>query len=393
MDLNAAAAVPVPGSAAAPVPVIRPRILSIDTLRGLTVAFMILVNNAGDGKASFAQLRHSVWNGCTLTDLVFPTFLFVMGISAAISFQSRVAKGIGRGEIALQVLRRSLLIILIGLILNALPIPHLSTLRFFGVMQRIGLCYFFAGIALLYLRPKGVAILTILCLAGYWALMTQIPVPGFGYPGIEVPVLAPVGNLASYIDRLIIPQAHRYHFSFYDPEGILSTIPAIATTCIGILTGIWSTRRDVSDSRKQIGLAVAATLLIAGGLIWSSTFPLNKRLWTSSYVLYAAGIGLALFVLLRWLVDRKRVLKKSLEPVLAFGMNALTAYVFSEVLAVVLDSIRLPAYGTVHAFLYQFIPAPFGSAGYRSLIWSILFVVVCWIPVFYLRRRGVVVKL
>jgi predicted acyltransferase len=148
------------------------------------------------------------------------------------------------------------------------------------------------------------------------------------------------GNLASYIERLLIPQSHRYHFSFYDPEGILSTLPAIAITCLGGLTGIWITRRDLATSHKVRGMLLMALLLTSCGVVWSQSFPPNKRLWTSSYVLFAAGISAVLLTFLMWIVDQKRLLRRSLEPFLAFGANALTAYVFSEVLRVALGSIQ-----------------------------------------------------
>jgi predicted acyltransferase len=326
-----------------------------------------------------------------LTDLVFPTFLFIMGVSATISFESRIAKGLTRGEMVRQVIRRSALIILIGLILNALPIPHLATLRYCGVLQRIGVCYLISAFAFLYLGTNGVLVITAVLTVGYWLLLTKVPVPGFGWPGIGVPVLDPHGNLASYLDRVLIPQAHRYRFDFYDPEGPLSTLPSIATTCLGILTGKWIIRRDVAMPGKLIAMGCVAVLLIVAGLAWNVTFPLNKRLWTSSYVLFVGGIGLALLTLFQWLVDWKRLLGKSLEPLLAFGANALTAYVFSEVLAIILDSIPVNG-GSVEDFLYKLIPNAINPA-LRSLIWAILFVEVCWLPVFYLRRRGKVVKL
>jgi len=354
---------------------------------------MILVNNAGDGDASYKQLRHSVWNGCTLTDLVFPLFLFIMGVSLAISFESRLAKGATRGRIAKQIFRRSAIIILLGLFINAFPAFHLGTLRYFGVMQRIGLCYFFAGLALLYLRPRGVVVLTVCSVIGYWLLLTKVPVPGFGHPGIDIPVLDPQGNLASYLDRLCIPAAHRYRSSFYDPEGILSTISSVATTCLGILTGLWILRRDLSAMQKLLGMIVAAVLLTSAALLWNGAFPLNKRLWTSSYVLFTAGISVGLLALFQWLIDQKRLRGKALEPILAFGTNALTAYLFSEVLGIALGSIPLPGYGTLQRFLYFLLPTALGPAPFRSLVWSILFVVVCWLPVYYLRRRGLIVKL
>ncbi len=369
------------------------RLLSLDTLRGLDVAFMILVNTAGDGRASYPQLRHSVWNGFTLTDLVFPLFLFIMGMSMALSFHSRFAKGVAKREIAVQILRRSAVIVLIGLVLNALPGFHLDTLRYCGVLQRIGICYLIAGFVLLYMGVRGAAGVAVAALLGYWLLMTRVPVPGFGMPGAHVPVLDPMGNLAGYLDRLIIPVAHRYRHSFYDPEGVLSTIPAIGTTLLGVLTTAWLRGKRVSEGRKLAGLAVASVVLIAAALLWAHSFPLNKRLWTSSYVLFTGGIGMGLFALFAWVLDRKHWLRPSAKPFVILGTNALTAYIFSEVMAIVIDTIPVRGYGTLQRFTYMLLPVWMGPAPFRSLIWSLLYVGFCFLPVFVLYRKGIVIKL
>ena len=370
-----------------------PRLASLDVLRGLTVAFMILVNNAGDGSASYAQLRHSAWNGCTLTDVVFPLFLFIMGVSMALSFQSRLARGTTRTKIAGQVLKRATTILLLGLAINALPLFHLATLRYCGVLQRIGLCYLLCALILLYARVPGVVLALVASLAGYWWLMTRVSVPGFGQPGINFGLLDPSANLASYIDRLLIPQAHRYHFSFYDPEGVLSTIPAVANTLFGVLTAVWLRRMRVPTLRSLLTLAVPALMMIVLGLIWSQSFPLNKRLWTSSYVLFTSGISVGLLCLVSWIVDVQGWLRRGLTPWLVFGMNALTAYIFSEVFGILLGFIPLQDYGTLQRFLFLLLPTWLGPAPFRSLIWSILFVGVCYVPVWWLYRRRIFLKL
>lgn len=382
-----------PPTAAAAAGKIKQRLLSLDALRGLDVAFMILVNTAGDGSVSYHELRHSVWNGCTLTDLVFPLFLFIMGVSMALSFESRLAKGAGRREIALQVLRRSLTIVLIGLVLNALPGFHLDTLRFCGVLQRIGVCYLIAGMVLLFLRVPGAAIAAVLTIGGYWLLLTKVPVPGYGKPGVDVSILNPMGNLASYLDRLILPVAHRYHHSFYDPEGLLSTIPAIGTTLLGVLTTAWMRRKGLTQERRLAGMAVAAAVLIVAAAVWSHSLPFNKRLWTSSYVLLTGGIAIGLFTFFSWVLDHKRWLRPAATPFVIFGTNALTAYILSEVLAVVIDTIRMRGYGTLQHFTYLLLPTWLGPAPFRSLIWSLLYVGVCFLPVLALYRKGIVVKL
>lgn len=354
---------------------------------------MILVNTAGDGAVSYPQLRHSAWNGYTLTDLVFPGFLFIMGVSMALSFQGRLAKGTPPGRIALQVLKRSAMMISFGLLLNALPELHLSTLRYMGVLQRIGLCYLICGLPLLYLRNWMIVALTFAATIGYWLLMTQVAVPGFGLPGIDIPFLDPQGNLASFLDRLLIPQGHLYHRGFYDPEGVLSTLSATATVLLGSLTGMWIRRTDLPATRRLFSLALAAAGMIGLGLIWDHSFPINKRLWTSSYVLFAAGISMLLLATLIWMIDERGWLKKGLTPWLVFGTNALTAYVFSELLAIAIENIPMAGAGTLQRYLYLCLPLWLGSAPLRSLIWSILFVGICFLPVWFLYRRRIFIKL
>jgi predicted acyltransferase len=374
------------------------RLVSLDVLRGLTVAFMILVNTAGDGSASYAQLRHSAWNGCTLTDLVFPLFLFIMGVSMTLSFEGRLAKGVAKREIAVQAVKRAAMIVLLGLALNALPFFHLATLRYCGVLQRIGICYLLAALLLLGIRVRGAAVATVVSIFGYWALMTFAPVPGFGHSGAELGILNPEGNLASAIDRLIIPREHLYHQRFYDPEGLLSTIPALATVLFGVLTAAWLRRERVTTRRKLAVLALVSVLLVGLGLAWSPWFPLNKRLWTSSYVLLCAGVSIGLLAGLAWAVDESKWLSgrwssRALTPWLVFGTNALTAYIFSEVLSIAIGNIPLRGYGNVQRFTYLLLPAWLGSASLRSLLWSLLFTGVCFLPVLWLYRRRIFLNL
>jgi predicted acyltransferase len=368
------------------------RLISLDVLRGLTVAFMILVNNAGDGERSYGQLRHSVWSGCTLTDLVFPMFLFIMGVSMALSFEGRLAKGVPPGGIALQVLRRATVIVGLGLLLNALPNFDLAGLRYCGVLQRIGICYLVGSLVLLYLRPLGTAIVAVLATVGYWVLLTKVAVPGVGYPGIDVAVLDPVNNLASYVDRLLIPQIHRYHHSFYDVEGVLSTIPALATVLAGTLTALWL-RHPMAPGRRLGGMALASAMLLAGAFAWSRSLPFNKRLWTSSYVLLTAGVSIGLFALLIWIVDEKGWFPRLRTPWLVFGTNALAAYILSEIVSIAIGSIHFAQGETVQQWLYQLLPKALGPDGFRSLVWSVLFDAACFLPMLALYRKRIFIKL
>lgn len=371
-----------------------PRLLSLDVLRGMTVALMILVNNAGDGAVSFAQLRHSAWNGCTLTDFVFPTFLFIVGCSVRLALGARVAAGSPRAEILRQVLQRAMTIFAIGLALNALP-NHLHDLRIFGVLQRIALCYLAAGMMYLWGGVRGCALAAGLALLFYWFLLTRVPVPGFGVPGLDVNLLDPQGNLAAWLDRALISQSHLYHHSFYDPEGLLSTVPAIATTLLGVLTAAWLRAARPLVERASLLLGIGLVLTSAG-LLWSWTLPLNKRLWTDSFVLLTGGSAAALLALLVLVIDNGSPVQppaRFWRVWLPFGTNALTAYIFSEVLAIVLSIIPVSSHVNLQRVLYQALPLLLGSAPVRSAIYSVLFVLVCYLPVWLMYRRRIFLKI
>jgi predicted acyltransferase len=373
-----------------------PRLLSLDVLRGATVAVMVLVNNAGDGSVSYAQLRHSVWNGCTLTDVVFPLFLFIVGSSIALSFSARRQHGDSRSAIARQMLRRALTIFALGLLLNALPHFNLGELRYYGVLQRIALCYVLAGAVYLFGGAAACAVASVAALVGYWLLLTHVPVPGFGVPGASIEVLDRYGNLAAWLDRSMVPQAHLYRHSFYDPEGLLSTLPALANTFFGVLSAVWL--RSARPAWQRASALMACGLAsMAGGLLWAGSFPLNKRLWTSSFALFTAGIAMALLALLFWYVDvRKKQegrLNPLLKPWLVFGTNALTAYVLSEVLAVVLAAIPVRSGEDLQQLLFRLLPSWLGPPPFVSMLYSILFVCVCYLPVWELYRRRIFLKL
>src|SRR3989475_3072410 len=254
------------------------RLLSLAAFRGLTIAAMVLVNNPGTWAAVYAPLTHAEWHGLTPTDVIFPFFLFIVGMAIPLS---RPTAG--------RVLRRAAVIFALGLVLNGLPGFDWATLRIPGVLQRIAVCYLVAAVLFLTTSWRTQAIVTAALLLGYWGAMTLVPVPGYGRGD-----LGPEGNLAAWLDRALLgPHIWRVARVF-DPEGILSTVPAVATTLLGVLTGRWA--QSARPPRVITGgLALAGALGAVLGAAWGVWFPVNKALWTSSYAVLTAGLALLVF--------------------------------------------------------------------------------------------------
>ena len=370
------------------------RWVSLDVARGITIAFMILVNNGGSGKYSYSQLEHSAWNGWTLTDLVFPSFLFIAGISIVFSNAARLARGESKTALRLHVIRRAVILFLLGLVVNGFPLFHLGTLRIYGVLQRIAICFLFAS--LLYLwnsRAWVIATTAVVALLSYWILMRWVPIPGIGVPTHSVPLLDPNQNWVAYLDRKIFPG--RLYEGVRDPEGLLSNIPAMGTILFGVLTGIWL--RGVKPlPAKAAGLLVASVSGLLLGSLWNVWFPINKKLWTSSYVLFAAGCTLLLLTLCFYAVEIKQWTRGWTFPWLVFGSNAITAYVFSELLSSALSTILVHDGGRVtdlqqYIYLHWFFPIINPSFG--SLLYALAFVLVCFVPVLLLYRKKIFIKI
>ncbi len=414
------------------------RILSVDILRGLTIALMILVNDPGDGRHTYAQLEHAQWNGLTLTDLVFPTFLFLVGASVIFSLSNRISRGESRAALARNIIRRAATIVLIDFFIALFPSFHFTQLRIYGVLTRIALCYLIVGLLCLITRRIAVLLsLALLLLIGYWILMCYVPVPGFGFPGRDIPLLDPDRNLTAVIDRAFssfsqsVFHTGRLYEGTRDPEGMLSTLPAIATALFGAIAGLWLRRstavkhqgglnpipssNDLNDEggssnvqstgRTLAGLVLACVTCLSIGFVWNQYFPINKKLWTSSYVFAAAGFSLLGLSVCYGLIDclrlerRSKIFRLSLWPWLVFGSNAITAYAVSELL--------IEAGGMVHVndssalngmpvslwgWVYQHIFSHGQSTKNTSLAFALSYVVLCFLPNLILWRKRVFLK-
>ncbi len=375
--------------------------VSLDVLRGLTIGFMIMVNNNGDGQKAYWAMKHAAWNGFTPTDLVFPTFLFLVGISTVFSTAARMAQGASKQSIFLHTARRTIILYLLGLVVNSFPFFNLHTMRFYGVLPRIAICYFV--VATLYLISPGwkdkVALL-VAALIGYWLLMRFVPVPGYGLPGRDVPLLDHDGNLVAWLDRQIFSASHLYEGT-RDPEGLLSTIPALGTALIGLLTGLWL-RTSNTLSQKAHGIAIAGISGIVLGGIWNIWFPINKKLWTSSYVLFAAGLSLLLLALSIWIVNIRGKREPNADPalryhqfmpLLVFGVNAIAAYVLSELLPGIFEHIHVSPGVSVLHWCYLAILHVVPNPAFASLLYSFAYAAVCWIPMYVLYKKKVFIKI
>ena len=317
------------------------RLIALDVLRGLAVAGMILANSPGSWTDIYEQLDHAAWNGFTATDMVFPTFLFSVGVAVGLSFP-RALSDADKAKSWSRLIRRSLSLIAVGLCLNFLAHLHLSTLRIPGILQRIGLCYALAtGLVLLTVRRRSDGLAAVnrgmvagaigVLLVGYWALLTFVPVPGHGAGQLD-----PAGSLTAFIDRSVWTTAHIWKYGtdatgavVYDPEGLLSTLPATANVLIGILAGTaW---KQAPGRRTALLIGAAGVTLIAAGLLADPVFPINKRLWTSSFALLSSGVGAVLLSLLTLALE-KTVARMIATPLRVLGGNAMLAFVLSVLL-------------------------------------------------------------
>jgi predicted acyltransferase len=360
------------------------RLVSLDAFRGATIALMVLVNNAGSGRDSYPQLEHAAWHGWTITDTVFPSFLWIVGVAITLSLGKRLAGGTSKSRLIAQVARRAAVLFVLGLAVYAYPNFNLGTQRILGVLQRIAICYLVASAIYLFTGVRGQILWIVGLFAAYWMMMTLIPVPGYGPGRLDVE-----GNLAHYVDRLVLG-AHNYaNTRTWDPEGVVSTLPAIATALFGVLAGqILRLRRGLAE--RTTWLFVAGSLLLAAGLICTAWLPINKKLWTDSFALFMAGLDFTVFAIFAWFIDGLGW-RKLARPMVIFGMNAIALYMISEGLAELLDAVRVNAAGgaiSLQAYIYRAWFAPLASPPNASLLYALAFVAVVYAAAYGLYRRG-----
>lgn len=353
------------------------RLISLDAFRGFTVAAMIIVNTPATEEYVFAPLRHAAWNGFTPTDAVFPFFIFAMGISITFSYGKLKTKEGQTRQVLLKTVKRTALIFLIGVLLGLFPQFDFSEIRIPGVLQRIALVFFFCALLFWYTTWKQQAVIGGFLLLAYWLAMTSIPVPGLG-----TGVLEPGKNLAAWIDNLVIPGTMWQ--GTWDPEGILSTVPAVASGISGILVGHVLADRRYTPERKVSWMYLAGFASFLLGSAWGWVFPINKNLWTSSYVLYTSGLAAMGFASLYFVIEILG--KKSwAKPGVVFGSNAIVAYVIGGILPGLLYA--------VNDWYVQTIVDIAGHPEWPSFLWAIAICVVCYIPVYLLYRNRIFIKI
>lgn len=365
------------------------RLRALDVFRGLTIAGMILVNNPGTWSAVYPPLRHADWHGWTPTDLVFPFFLFIVGVSIALALGPGLDARESRGRLVLRIARRVLILFALGLFLAGFPAFDLGTIRIPGVLQRIAVCYGAAALLFLVSGPRAQAVAAGGLLLGYWALMVLVPVPGYGAGD-----LGKAGNLAAYIDRAVLGP-HLWRASkVYDPEGLLSTLPAIATTLGGVLAGHWLRSPRPLAARVR-GLAAAGAVATLGGLAWGGWFPINKPLWTSSYALFTAGAALLALALCIWLVEIRGWRRWTL-PFVVLGQNAIAAFVLSTFVARLLSLVTVAGGDrprvSLHRWIYELAFAPWAAPAAASLLYAVAYVLLWTALMGILYRRGVFLR-
>ena len=354
------------------------RLSSLDVFRGITIAAMILANMAGVADDVYRPLSHSEWHGCTPTDLIFPCFLFIVGVAMTFSLSKYTAENKPTKAVYLRILRRTAILFILGLVLNGFWNQgvwtfDLSSIRLMGVLQRIALTYLFASLIVLKLPRKSQWLVAGGLLIAYWLTMMYIPVPDYG-----AGVLTREGNFGAFIDRLIIPKAHLYKgdgFNFMgDPEGLFSTIPAIVSVLAGYFTGEWIKDKKQATSQTSMDLVLFGLCCLVIAIIWDVAFPINKKIWTSSYVLFTTGWALMLLAACYELIE-VRLIKRWSKPFEIMGLNAIALFVASVFLIKITAKTQLGTGETavsIYNWIYQNIFASWAGNFNGSFLFALV---------------------
>jgi len=368
------------------------RFVALDIFRGATMALMVIVNTPGTWAYVYSPLRHAQWHGCTLTDLVFPFFLFIIGVSMRFSFDKYdICK---YGPLFNKIIFRTITIFIIGLLLNAFPFIRQdwdwSSFRILGVLQRIALAYFFASFIVLRFDVKGIVNISFILLVGYW-----ITLMAYGWYSGQDPYALKT-NLILVVDQFLLGESRLYGGTGiqFDPEGLLSTIPSVVTVLIGFLVGTMiKTTNDHEDNTQR--MAVLGSLLIIIGWLWGFIFPINKQIWTSSYVLYTGGIAIILLAGLVWLVDIKKI-NWWTKPFVILGSNAIFLYALSSIWVKILLKITFEFEGKIisgYSYLYKTIFQPLAGNINGSLLFAFFHVLIFLLILTWMFRKKIYIKI
>ena len=366
------------------------RLVSLDVFRGATIAAMIMVNNPGTWQYVYPPLKHAEWHGWTFTDLIFPFFLFIVGVAIVFAFGKRLQQKTPKAAIYKKIIRRFLILFALGLFLTGFPYYDISSIRVMGVLQRIAICYLITSIIFLNSTWKGQLTWAGALLLVYWALMEWVPVPGIG-----AGLYDKGANFAAYIDNLLL-KGHMWTVSkTWDPEGIISTIPAISTTLFGVLTGHLLRSERTANEKTALMLLYGNVGLFIGS-VWHYWLPINKSLWSSSYSVLMAGLALICLAFCYYLVDLKGYLKGA-QPAIVYGMNAITVFVLSGIVAKLLNLIKFTSSDgsqiTLKGWLYNTFFSSWLGAYNASLAFAIVFILVMYFLMWLMYKKKIFIKI
>ena len=359
------------------------RLLSLDAFRGFTIDAMILVNYPGSWSHVYPPLLHAPWNGLTPTDLIFPFFLFIVGVSISLAYTKLRQKGISKKSLYGKILFRTLKIFLVGLLLNYIHHFQLDELRYAGVLQRIAIVFLVCSLLYLNLKWRAQLYIGAGILILYWLVMVLIPTPGYARPMLE-----PGANLAAWIDSQFLPG--KLWQETWDPEGILSTFPAMVSCIMGMLTGQLILGKKEQESKIN-WMFLLGTLALISGYVWSWFFPVNKNLWTSSYVLVTGGMAMLVLAACIFRVDMHNNTYFARLGIV-FGSNAITIYVLADVLSFIFNQMPLGG-SSLNVHFVALANDTFFSHKFLSLLYAMLYVGLMYMPAWWLYKRKIFIKL